>query len=648
MESFDPASKTREIFIDNGDTLPARFNVDYKNIVKGEKIGESQLIVYRAHWSGRGLDVAVKEFAYKTSFVSVITSAREVNRMLNVRHPNVLKLYGFYLKAQEDHVLQCSMVMELMDCDLHTYIEQRVKDGKPFSDDEVVYIVTQIASGMQHIHKSGYVHRDLKPQNVLIKKSLVTSFHVVVKIADFGSSEALAGGKFDRRAGTRLYKAPEQFDGDAKLLPAKLDVYSFGCICFKLLTGEDPPFKDPSELIERLDVKCADRNLRQVVEIIKNCVALAPEARPDFEEICGILGPALEEIWSRQTRPEATSGSTSSRPPGFERERKGRLKSIVDQWGLPQDYINYVIPFEEVFVRRELGKGSAGVIYEVEWNGIVYAMKVFIDIRPRSRTMGREFLMQLPKLVHKNIMIFMGYSVVHTDIVFPWGRDESSHGDFSIIMEILEMDVFQLLEQESRKSEPSLKPILSGRVQWDIMKGIAEGMAYLHGRGVSHGDLKPHNVIVSAWNTEDVLVKLIDLNDSSDGCTAYYAAPEVLARRARREVEVDDKKADVYSFGITCSDILASGVTRTRHQYDVHWSWQKKFREGVEDGSLRPELPRETRADLKRLLERCWDGKPSSRPDFSEICDFFSSRPMPGHEHNEPPKSWFRNSCALL
>ncbi|KAG0610188.1 hypothetical protein M758_7G044900 [Ceratodon purpureus] len=641
MESFDPASKTREIFIDNGDTLPARFNVDSKNIVKGAQIGKGNLVVYRAHWLGRGLDVAVKEFVSKDTFVSVKTSALEVTRMLNVRHPNVLKLYGFYLKAQEDHVLQCSMVMELMDCDLHTYIEQRVKDGKPFSDDEVVYIVTEIASGMQRVHKSGYVHRDLKPQNVLIKKSLVTNFHVAVKIADFGSSEALDDSKFDRRAGTRLYKAPEQFDGDAKLVPAKLDVYSFGCICFKLLSGEDPPCKDPSELIKHLDSKCADRNLRQVVGIIKNCVAIAPEARPDFEEICGILGPALEEIWSRQTRPQATSPRSSLCSPVLGREREGRLKGIVDRWGLPEDYINYVIPFEELFVRRFLESSEIAAIFEVEWNGTVYAVKVF----PETSEFERRALLILPKLVHRNVVTFMGYTVVHH-------RDKSYAGDLAIVMEILDKDVSQLLEEESRKSVPSLsKPILCERLQWDIMKGIAEGMAYLHGKGRSHGDLKPHNVIVSAWNTEEVIVKLIDFIDAPLlRCTAAYAAPEVLlARDARLEEEVDNKKADVYSFGITCSHILASRVTHDWFGICRSSPWE--FQEGVIDGTLRPELPRETRADLKRILERCWDGEPRSRPDFAEICQFFEQENEPEHinlQHTEPLKSKLRNQCALL
>ncbi|KAG0566238.1 hypothetical protein KC19_7G048400 [Ceratodon purpureus] len=637
MESFDPASKTDEIFLSNGDTLPARFNVDSKNIVKGEQIGEGNLTVYRAHWLGCGLDVAVKEFAYKDTFRSVKTSALEVTRMLNVRHPNVLKLYGFYLKAQEDLVLQCSMIMELMDCDLHTFTEQRVKDGLPLSDDEVVYIATEIARGMQHIHKSGYVHRDLKPQNVLIKKSLVTSFHVVVKIADFGSSEALADGNCDRKAGTTRYKAPEQFDGDAKLVPAKLDVYSFGCICFKLLTGEDPPWKDPSESIKRLDSKCGDRNLRLVVGIIRNCVAITPEARPDFDEICGILGPALEEIWSRQARPEATFGRRSSRPPGFDRDREGRLKSIVDKWKLPKDYTNYVIPSEDFFVRRELGEGGEAVIYEVEWNGTVCAMKSF----PEIPELERRALRILPKLVHRNIVTFMGYTVVQQG-------EESSAGDCAIVMEILERDLLQFLEVERlkverRKWKPPDRPILCERRQWEVMKGIAEGMVYLHRKGVCHGDLKPQNVIVSAWNTEDVIVKLIDFIDAPLlRCTTAYAAPEVLVsgwrRRTRQEGELDQKKADVYSFGITCSSILASRATY--EYWFENFRPSARFREGVIDGSLRPVLPKETRADVKRLVERCWDGHPSSRPDFSEICHFLS--------HTEPLESKSRNQCTLL
>lgn len=114
-----------------------------------------------------------------------------------------------------------------------------------------------------------------------------------MKIADFGSSELMGYDHCDPIAGTTRYKAPEQFNqGAINLLPDKMDVYSFGCVCFKLLTGDDPPFKNQFQLRERF-LTC-DRNLPGVVEVVKNCLDINPGARPDFRQICGDLDPVLE------------------------------------------------------------------------------------------------------------------------------------------------------------------------------------------------------------------------------------------------------------------------------------------------------------------------------------------------------------------
>lgn len=413
----DPVSQTRQIFLESGfDTLPARFNVDFNDIKEGEKIGDGLWgPVLEAEWLGR--KIAVKKFNRTSQ--NVLLMAKEVKPMLNLRHPNILKLFGFYLLARADLILQCSMIMELMDCDLNKYIEKRrgiqaEQDGGrglPLSGDEGLYIIAEIARGMNHMHKCGYFHRDLKPENVFIKMSDVSKFHVDVKIADFGTSGLMGDSNCDRNAGTLRYKAPELFDPTATLKPDKIDVFTFGVLCSKILTGEEPyGHLAGHELKEHIrngaKPEIPDGDLPDaVVGVIKQCLNTNPEARPDFHKISSILEPALERVLKIR-RPVATvSASTPSHLEELAPDQVRYLLSTVERLGLSKEYTNYVIPAHEIEVIRSLGSGSEADILQVEWKGTQYVLKLYhtnsLNPFPCSEL--------LPKLIHKNIVTFMGY-----------------------------------------------------------------------------------------------------------------------------------------------------------------------------------------------------------------------------------------------
>jgi serine/threonine protein kinase len=106
-----------------------------------------------------------------------------------------------------------------------------IADGRLSRPTEQVKVIVGILMGMRYLHRSGILHRDLKPANVLVDQ------HWIVKIADFGTAKVL---NFDIAntlgTGTPLYQAPEILQGrDDYGFPA--DVYSFGCMCFEILTG---------------------------------------------------------------------------------------------------------------------------------------------------------------------------------------------------------------------------------------------------------------------------------------------------------------------------------------------------------------------------------------------------------------------------
>ncbi len=158
-------------------------------------------------------------------------------------HPNILKYHE--LSVTKKHAF---FVMDLFPApSLKTQL---------FNDIRGVHIrlkrlIELTAIALEHIHERGYLHRDIKPDNILMNRS------AEVRVVDFSLSAKAAGalGKMLHRKqstvqGTRTYMAPEQILG--KPLTIQTDIYNFGITLFELLTGE-PPFKGstPKDLLMR-------------------------------------------------------------------------------------------------------------------------------------------------------------------------------------------------------------------------------------------------------------------------------------------------------------------------------------------------------------------------------------------------------------
>ena len=124
--------------------------------------------------------------------------------------------------------------------------------GGPLPITDVVSILGDVAKALAYAHSEGVVHRDIKPDNVLLSAGAAT-------VADFGIAKALSSARQGERGetltslgtslGTPAYMAPEQVAGDPDV-DQRADIYSFGCVAYELLTGQ-PPFagKSPQQLL---------------------------------------------------------------------------------------------------------------------------------------------------------------------------------------------------------------------------------------------------------------------------------------------------------------------------------------------------------------------------------------------------------------
>lgn len=193
-----------------------------------EKIGTGGMSdVYKAKCHKLNRFVAVKvlkqEFSENTNFVSKFRI--EAQAAAGLMHPNIVNVYDV---GEENGIYY--IVMELVDgITLKKYIEKKAR----LSVKEAVTIAIQISMGIEAAHNNHIIHRDIKPQNIIISKD------GKVKVTDFGIAKAATSNTITSNVmGSVHYTSPEQARGGYS--DEKSDIYSLGITLFEMLTGRVP------------------------------------------------------------------------------------------------------------------------------------------------------------------------------------------------------------------------------------------------------------------------------------------------------------------------------------------------------------------------------------------------------------------------
>lgn len=193
-----------------------------------EKIGTGGMSdVYKAKCHKLNRYVAIKvlkqEFSENTNFVSKFRV--EAQAAAGLMHPNIVNVYDV---GEEDGIYY--IVMELVEgITLKNYIEKKAR----LSVKEAISIAIQVSMGIEAAHNNHIIHRDIKPQNIMISKE------GKVKIADFGIAKAATSNTITSNVmGSVHYTSPEQARGG--ISDERSDIYSLGCTMFEMLTGRVP------------------------------------------------------------------------------------------------------------------------------------------------------------------------------------------------------------------------------------------------------------------------------------------------------------------------------------------------------------------------------------------------------------------------
>ncbi len=155
---------------------------------------------------------------------------REAQNMKNLAHPNIVRFYDFV--HHEDYAY---IVMDYIDgFSLSAVLKKLRQREEQLPIDEAVRILIQVARGIDKIHRANFIHRDIKPGNILIEKQDGTAY-----VADLGIMIDLHDENLlSLAAGTRAYMPPEQQIGERADRTA--DIYAFGIVAFELFAGQRP------------------------------------------------------------------------------------------------------------------------------------------------------------------------------------------------------------------------------------------------------------------------------------------------------------------------------------------------------------------------------------------------------------------------
>lgn len=205
-----------------GDILEDRYRIETP-IARGGMSTVYRCIDLRL---GRSVAVKVMDAAYVNDPVFRQRFRREARSMAQLSHPNLVNVFDF--SSSGDHAF---IVMELI---TGGTLRELLAERGPMPPHAAIGVMRGVLTGLTAAHLAGMVHRDIKPDNVLITRD-----HRV-KLSDFGLVRAASAGQSrdDKIVGTVAYLSPEQVEG-TEIGPAS-DVYSAGIVLFELLTGATP------------------------------------------------------------------------------------------------------------------------------------------------------------------------------------------------------------------------------------------------------------------------------------------------------------------------------------------------------------------------------------------------------------------------
>lgn len=198
---------------------------------------------------------------------------REVEIQSRLRHPHILKLFGYFHDDKRVYViLEYAQKGELY--------KELQRQGK-FSEEMAATYVSEIAQALMYLHERKVIHRDIKPENILLGK------HGELKMADFGWSVHTPNSKRGTMCGTLDYLPPEMIKGSE--YDSCVDLWTLGVLCYEFVCGK-PPFEAKDQIgthrnIVQLNYKFPDHVSSDARDFVSKLIRLQPSSRLPLDQV---------------------------------------------------------------------------------------------------------------------------------------------------------------------------------------------------------------------------------------------------------------------------------------------------------------------------------------------------------------------------
>ncbi len=228
------------------ETLSPRLKIPGVQLI--ERIGRgSQAVVYKARQLSVDRMVAVKVLLSEMARDPVMRERfiMEVRAAAKLAHNNIVQAYD---AGETDGYIY--FIMELVDPP-RTVADALKERGGPLDENEAVRMIIQVTEALAHAHSRHFIHRDVKPRNIMLTAD------GVAKLADMGLARHIGEGTWDeigKAFGTPYYIAPEQVVGNPDI-DFRADIYSLGATFYEMLTGRPPFAAKTPQLIMQKHVK---------------------------------------------------------------------------------------------------------------------------------------------------------------------------------------------------------------------------------------------------------------------------------------------------------------------------------------------------------------------------------------------------------
>lgn len=546
----------------------------------------------------------------------------EIRKLTWVQHPNTVQLVGYC-----HHIERVSVKHE------GEYVSARVEERAlcleylqgPTLDEHLsnepcglhwhtcYMIIRGICKGLHYLHYGPQhptiFHLDLKPANIFLDR------YMMPKIGGFGLSSIFASletNNIPEDMETSVYVPPEYINRHE--ISPKFDVFSLGVIIMQIMAGKESyskcAYTSPEELIHFVHEFWAKRmpetiwghtsgEVKACIEIALKCVKSDLVTRPTITEIVDKLD--INKIYT------------------------------VDQlyYRTREFTLNFLNGITNYFSEQNIvGHGGYGVVYKgVLDNGEEIAVKKF---HPRTWIYEEQFKNELNNLTraqHKNIVGLVGYCHHTEQIVTEYkGKIVSASVDqIALCLEYMQGGSLHkhLSDDEACK--------LDWETCYKIIKGICEGLQYLHNGFIYHLDLKPENILLD----KDMMPKIGDFGlsrlfgsiqthitqpDNVKG-TLGYMPPEYI------NGQTISQKSDIFSLGVIIIQMMAGKNSYFDCVYTspkefvklVHGNWLKRMR-----ATTMPYHASEEVLSCIKIALRCVETDRKQRPTINEIINEFT------------------------